>query len=95
MSSVLPVSVVVLLSVGTIVAAPALTTLYSFTGGTDGNLPLAGLAARDWPICLHVAKGAALAYTPEQLQVLVSICALPFGPVKELTSVTFANSLTV
>ncbi|HKD00943.1 MAG TPA: choice-of-anchor tandem repeat GloVer-containing protein [Terriglobales bacterium] len=43
--AVLAISVAVLLSVGTIVAAPPLTTLYSFTGGTDGNLPLAGLVA--------------------------------------------------
>jgi uncharacterized repeat protein (TIGR03803 family) len=43
--TVLVASVVVLLSVRSIVAAPTLATLYSFTGGTDGNLPLAGLVA--------------------------------------------------
>ncbi len=34
-----------LLLVGSAVTSPTLTTLYSFTGGTDGNLPLAGLVS--------------------------------------------------
>src|SRR5882672_4513191 len=35
----------ILLLVGSSVASPTLTTLYSFTGGTDGNIPLAGLVS--------------------------------------------------
>jgi len=41
------ISTAILLLVGSAVAAPTLTTLYSFTGGTDGNIPLAGLVSDD------------------------------------------------
>jgi len=44
-NAAMSISTVILFLVGSALASPTLNTLYSFTGGTDGNLPLAGLVS--------------------------------------------------